>query len=86
MKQQLEGEATSDLAQFLKTIEDPEIFVDIAAFNLCENPRLKQRLLETLDVHERLEMLSQQLRRDIDAIKLRKRLQGELPDDSISNN
>jgi len=86
MKQQLQGEATSELAQFLKTIDDPEIFADIAAFNLCENPMLKQRLLETLDVHERLEMLSRQLRRDIDAIKLRKRLQGELPDDAISNN
>lgn len=86
MKQQLEGTATGELSQFLKTIDDPEIFIDIAAFNLCESPSLKQRLLETLNVHKRLELFSDQLRRDIDSIKLRKRLQGNLPDDAISNN
>lgn len=86
LKQQLEEESPREITRFLRTIDDPEVFVDIAAFNLCESPLLKQKLLETLDVHERLELFSRQLRRDIEAIKLRKRLQGNLPDDAISNN
>lgn len=86
IRQQLNGEPASDLAQFLKTIDDPEIFVDIAAFNLCGDPAVRQTLLETLDVHQRLELFSRQLRRDIADIKFRKLLQGNLPDDAIGNN
>ncbi len=86
IRQHLNGEPNTHLAQFLKTIDDPEIFVDIAAFNLCENPMVKQALLETLNVNQRLELFSRQLHRDIAAIKFRKRLQGSLPDDAIGNN
>src|SRR5882672_5413218 len=45
------AEGASDLSAFLKTVDDPEAFVDIAAFSLCESAKLKQKLLETLDVH-----------------------------------
>lgn len=86
IRQQLKGDPANDLAQFLRTIEDPEIFVDIAAFNLCGDPAVKQTLLETLDVNRRLELFSRELRRDIAEIKLQKRLQGSLPDDAIGNN
>jgi ATP-dependent Lon protease len=74
------------MAKFLHTVEDPETFVDLAAFNLCEDPALRQRLLETLDIHARLALFKQQLRADIDALKLRHRLQGRLADDHISDN
>jgi ATP-dependent Lon protease len=70
----------------LKTVEDPEIFADIAAFNLCENMPVKQKLLETLDVNQRLLLLLQVLRTEIDATVLHLRLQGGLPDDQISLN
>jgi len=85
-RQRLNGQASDELTRFLKTVDDPEIFVDLAAFSFCDKPRLKQKLLETLDVHRRLELLSADLRLDIDAIKLRKKLQGLLPDDGIVNN
>ena len=77
---------TMEMATFLKSVHDPEAFVDIAAFSLCENLGLKQRLLETLDVHHRLRLFGGQLRRDIEALKLRRKLQGGLPDDSIPLN
>lgn len=86
IRQHLNGEPHSNFAQFLQTVDDPEIFVDIAAFNLCENAAVKQTLLETLDVNQRLQLFSHQLRGEIAAIKLRKRLQGSLPDDAIGNN
>jgi Lon protease-like protein len=81
--------ATSDsrhLAAFLKTVEDPETFVDIAAFSLCDNAELKQRLLETLDVHNRLVLFGRELRAEIEAIRLQRKLQGRLDDDQISTN
>ncbi len=77
---------SADMAKFLRTIEDPETFVDLAAFNLCGDARLKQRLLETLNVRERLALLSGWARREVDALRLRKTLQGRLADDDISNN
>jgi Lon protease-like protein len=86
LKQRLGASVSAEFTQFLKTVEDPETFVDLAAFSLCESPVLKQRLLETLDVHQRLHLFNEHLRRDIDALKLHKKLQGSLGDDSIANN
>jgi len=86
LKQRLGGTIPADFARFLRTVEDPETFVDLAAFSLCENPLLKQRLLETLDVNQRLQLFSQHLRDEIDALKLRRKLQGNLSDDAISDN
>jgi len=80
-------EATAaEMTGFLKAIDDPETFVDIAAFNLCESPALKQKLLETLDVHDRLELFNRRLRTEIDALRLRRKLQGGVPDDRIGEN
>lgn len=80
------GTGSGEMAAFLKTVEDPEAFVDIAAFSLCDDPPLKQKLLETLDVHRRLELFGNQLRLDIESLKLRRKLQGRLTDDHISDN
>lgn len=86
LKRKLEASGSSEMTAFLKTIEDPEAFVDIAAFSLCENVVLKQKLLETLDVHHRLEIFGGQLRTEIEGLKLRHKLQGRLRDDQISHN
>jgi Lon protease-like protein len=74
------------MTDLLRTIEDPEVFADIAAFNLCDNLPVKQRLLETLDVNRRLVLLQQVLRTEIDAIILHSRLQGGMPDEQIPRN
>ena len=86
LKHKLAASGSNEMAAFLKTVEDPEAFVDIAAFNLCEDARLKQKLLETLDVHDRLELFSRQVRTDIERLKLRRKLQGPLTDEQIPNN
>lgn len=79
------GEA-QDMMKFLKTVHDPEAFIDIAAFSLCENSTFKQKLLETLDVHRRLSLFGGQLRADIEQLKLQRKLQGKLTDDQIPLN
>lgn len=86
IKLRLSATSPGEMTAFLKTIDDPETFVDIAAYSLCESPALKQRLLETLDVHRRLELFSRGLRTEIKALRLRKRLQGRMPDQRIGDN
>ncbi|MDO8539383.1 MAG: LON peptidase substrate-binding domain-containing protein [Opitutaceae bacterium] len=86
VKAKLTATASGEMAAFLKTVEDPEAFVDIAAFSLCEDAALKQKLLETLDVHHRLELFGKQLRVEIEHLKLRRLLQGRLPDEKIADN
>jgi ATP-dependent Lon protease len=82
----LGGDGASELTKFLRSIEDPETFVDLAAFNLCSDARLKQRLLETLNVHERIALLNDWAQREVDSLRLRKLLQGKLSDEDIANN
>jgi ATP-dependent Lon protease len=86
LKRKLAATGSREIDAFLRTVDDPEAFVDIAAFNLCEDITLKQKLLETLDVHRRLELFNGRLRTEIESLKLRRRLQGRLPDDRIPLN
>ena len=74
------------LAQYLKTIEDPETFIDLAAFTLCDNPEFKQKLLETLELSERYELYSDRLRLDVALLRLEKKLQGGTSTDKIADN
>jgi len=86
LKRSLGASVPRKFSDFLSTVSDPETYIDLAAFTLCENPGLKQRLLETLDVNQRLQLFAAELRRDVETLKLRHRLQGDLPDDAISLN
>lgn len=86
LKQRLGATISRDFTGFLQTVEDPETYADLVAFSVCDDPRLKQRLLETLDVHQRLKILGHRLASDVEELRLRRRLQGNLDDDAISNN
>lgn len=86
LRRRLGTPAPQGITQFLDTIEDTDTFADLAAFNLCEDGALKQLLLETLDTRKRLEIFAASLKADIEALRLRRKLQGPLADDSIVNN
>ncbi len=85
-RQRLNRHVPGEFLRFLQTVDDPESFVDLAAFSLCDDPLLKQRLLETLDVPMRLRLFGEHLRAEIATLRLRHQLQGELPDEDIANN
>lgn len=85
-KQRLGGSVPGEFSQFLKTVNDPETFVDLAAATLCDDTKLKQRLLETLDVHARLQLYTERVRHEIETLKLQQKLQGRLPDNRIERN
>jgi ATP-dependent Lon protease len=74
------------MTQFLDSIDDIDAFVDIAVFNLCENYPLKQQLLETFETRRRLQLFASSLRSEIETQRLRRKLQGQLPDDRIMDN
>ena len=77
---------TEAMTDLLKTVEDPEIFSDIAAFNLCKNSLLKQKLLETLDVNRRLALLLKVLRAEIDTAIMHVKMDDCPPEDDLLRN
>lgn len=86
LRRQLGGPTPEGFTQFLRGVEDPAAFVDLAAFTLCPNPAFKQRLLETLDVEQRLLLYGDSLRHEIDKMTLERKLQGRLPNEDIDRN
>jgi len=86
LKQKLGAPMPAEITDFLGKVGDPETFVDLAAFSLCESQALKQKLLETLNIGARFGLFTRQLRIEIGAIKLHRKLQGGLPDSRIAEN
>lgn len=85
-KQKLGAAMPPEITEFLRKVGDPETFVDLAAFSLCDSPAVKQKLLETLNISARLNLYNRQLRYEIEAMKLHRKLQGGLPDSRIAEN
>ena len=86
LRRRLGTPAPKGMTQFLESIEDIDTFADIAAFNLCEDSALKQVLLETLETRRRLQLFAAALKGEIETQRLRRKLQGHLPDEHIADN
>jgi ATP-dependent Lon protease len=86
VRRRLGTPAPKGMTKFLDSIDDIDAFVDVAAFNFCEDDAVKQRLLEELDTNRRLLLLAGQLKGEIEIQRLRRKLQGHLSDDGIINN
>jgi ATP-dependent Lon protease len=86
VRRRLGTPAPKGMTQFLESIDDIDTFADIAAFNLCEDSAIKQQLLETLETRRRLQLFAASLKTEIEAQRLRRKLQGHLPDEHITDN
>jgi Lon protease-like protein len=86
LRRRLGAPAPKGMTQFLESIEDADTFADVAAFNLCDDGAFKQALLEELDTTRRLRLFAARLKSEIEDQKLRRKLQGRLPDEGIANN
>lgn len=86
VRRRLGTPAPKGMTQFLESIEDIDTFADIAVFNLCEDSGVKQQLLETLETRRRLQLFAASLKTEIEAQRLRRKLQGHLTDDHIVDN
>jgi Lon protease-like protein len=83
VKRRLGAPVPREVFSYLKGIEEPDVLVDLAAYSLCDDQELKQRLLETQETSRRLELMIEKISRDIEEIRLRKKLQGPLDDDEV---
>lgn len=83
VKRRLGAPVPREVLSYLKSIDEPDVLADLAAYSLCEDPELKQRLLETVETSRRLELFIEQLSKEIGDIRLQKILQGTLDDDDI---
>jgi ATP-dependent Lon protease len=86
LRRRLGTPAPKGMTQFLESIDDIDTFTDIAVFNLCDDSAVKQQLLETLETRRRLQIFAASLKAEIEGQRLRRKLQGHLPDDRIAEN
>lgn len=86
LRRRLGAPAPKGMTRFLESLEDFDTFADLAVFNLCEDGVIKQKLLEELDTLRRLQLFAARLKTEIEGQKLRRKLQGHLTDDQITDN
>lgn len=75
-----------EYVDFIRSIEQPEAFIDVAAQAFSISPSIKQTLLETLSIPRRFQLLLQHLKLECDRHDLFRRLQGSTLDDDIGRN
>ncbi|MGA2053085.1 MAG: LON peptidase substrate-binding domain-containing protein [Opitutales bacterium] len=80
------GSVPEEAVGFLRTLREPEVFLDIAAFTLCSDPGEKQKLLEELDTATRFSRFLRHLRAETARLRLTRKLQGPLSDEDVSRN
>jgi len=80
------GSVPEEAVGFLRTLREPEVFLDIAAFTLCGDTMEKQKLLEELDTATRFSRFLRHLRAETARLRLMRKLQGTLSDEDVSRN
>jgi ATP-dependent Lon protease len=72
---------TSELGTMVSNIKSPAILTDLIASNLNINASEKQRLLEMVDVQERLNQVHQLLNREVQVLELGNKIQSQVKED-----
>ncbi|MFW6044893.1 MAG: endopeptidase La [Planctomycetota bacterium] len=74
-------EADEDVEEVIDTIEDPGRLADVVCANLNVSIEDKQQVLETLDVKERLEKVSNSLAREVEYLDVAQRIRSRARDE-----
>ena len=72
---------TSELGTMVSNIKSPAILTDLIASNLNINASEKQRLLEMIDVQERLNQVHLLLNREVQVLELGNKIQSQVKED-----
>jgi ATP-dependent Lon protease len=72
---------TSELGTMVNNIKSPAILADIIASNLNINASEKQRILEMIDVQERLNQVHLLLNREVQVLELGNKIQSQVKED-----
>lgn len=71
---------------FLRSLDKPAPFIDVAIHSLCQDAAVKQRLLETLSLPDRYTLFGRFLAGELARLDLFQRLQGGTRDEEIELN
>jgi Lon protease-like protein len=82
----LGAELPKSVLNSLLAVENADHLSDLVSYTLLENFHHKQRMLETLDVNQRLEKLVDLLQKQIQQFQLWKTLQGKLSNNNVGHN
>lgn len=85
-RQELGSHAPSEVFDFLDGLHDPETYVDLASFTLCEDNDIKQQLLEMLDASKRFARLKGYLEKSNTEMLLERKLRGPLDQEQADRN
>jgi ATP-dependent Lon protease len=83
---QLGATIPHEVVDFLKSIKDPEVILDLTIHTLCPSGELRQSLLETSGILPRFHRFRAHLQDTVDALKLDRKLRGDLDGDELSQN
>ncbi len=72
---------TSELGTMVNNIKSPAILADLIASNLNINASEKQRILEMVDVQERLNQVHHMLNREVQVLELGNKIQSQVKED-----
>lgn len=84
--QELGGEVTDEIMDFLDPLEDDVSFVNLAAFSLCKQSLRKQAMLEVSSLGKRASMLLDDLMRENDRLSLLNKALGDIPHEDFDSN
>ncbi len=85
-RQRLTDEPNDSFLKFVRSIDDPEVFLDLCVFTTCQEVQIKQELLESLNTLKRYRKFARWLARQNRQFRLYKRIQGKLKDSDIGLN
>jgi len=85
-RQRLGSSAPNEVFDFLEGFGDPETYLDLASFTLCDDNDVKQELLETLNASQRFERLRDYLLASNASLTLERKLRGNLDSDEVDRN
>ncbi|MEX0332563.1 MAG: LON peptidase substrate-binding domain-containing protein [Puniceicoccaceae bacterium] len=71
---------------FIKSLDTPGPFIDVAVHSICQNARTKQLLLETLSLRKRFDLFLDFLGKECNRHDLFRLLQGSTRDEEIDHN
>ncbi len=82
----LNAQLPAEVLHFLRTLDDPDAFIDLAASTLCNDQTYKQKILETPDMHARFSICSEYFQSENRRLQLDHKLRGKLDDENIGAN
>ncbi|MEM9160536.1 MAG: LON peptidase substrate-binding domain-containing protein [Verrucomicrobiota bacterium] len=85
-KEKLGSTYPPEIHSIFEKLQNVDMLADLASHIFCRDDSERQKLLETIDSHKRIDLLMKNMRKDVASLRLNRKLQGQLNDDDIPSN